>query len=66
MKAGEMRELTIEELQEKENSLKESLYNLRLQSKLGQLENPNKIRLIKKDIARVKTIITEKQTIKGR
>ncbi|MEE1055803.1 MAG: 50S ribosomal protein L29 [Acutalibacteraceae bacterium] len=59
MKASELRELTNEELQEKLKSLKEELFNLRFQLAINQLENPMRISAVKKDIARVQTVLTE-------
>ncbi len=61
MKASEMREKTIEELKEMLLSLKEEQFNLKIQKSLGQLENPSRITLVRKDIARVNTLITEKK-----
>ena len=61
MKASELRELTIEELASKLKDLKEELFNLRFQLAINQLENPTRIKAVKKDIARVMTVIKEKQ-----
>ena len=61
MKVSEMRELSPEEKQRKVADLKEELFNLRFQLGVGQLENPGKMKQIKRDIARVKTIIKETQ-----
>lgn len=57
MKASEIRQLTAEELNTKLNDLKAELFNLRFQLAINQLENPMRISAVKKDIARVKTII---------
>ena len=59
MKAKEIRQNTLPELQEKLAKLKEELFNLRFQLAINQLENPMRITAVKKDIARVKTIIRE-------
>ena len=59
MKAKEIRENTLPELQEKLAKLKEELFNLRFQLAINQLENPMRITAVKKDIARVKTLIRE-------
>lgn len=59
MKAGEVRELSQEEKVRKAVDLKEELFNLRFQHEIGQLENPQKIKQVKRDIARVKTILRE-------
>lgn len=57
MKAAELRELTTEELGKKLADLKEELFNLRFQHAINQLENPGRINTVKKDIARVKTLL---------
>jgi large subunit ribosomal protein L29 len=62
MKATEVRAMSVEDLEKKLADLKKDLFNLRLQNATNQLENPNRINDVKKDIARVKTIIREKQT----
>ena len=56
MKSAEIRDLSNDEKIEKLKSLKEELFNLRFQHATGQLENPMKIRDVKKSIARIKTI----------
>lgn len=61
MKATEIRELTAEELASKLKELKAELFNLRFQLAINQLENPMRITAVKKDIARVKTIIRENE-----
>ena len=61
MKAKEIRELTAEELSTKLTELKKELFNLRLQLALNQLENPTRIADVKRDIARVNTILREHQ-----
>ncbi|WP_026486963.1 50S ribosomal protein L29 [Caldanaerobius polysaccharolyticus] len=61
MKARELRELTDEELERKMAELKEELFNLRFQMVTGQLDNPMRIKLIRKDIARIKTILRERE-----
>ena len=60
MKATELREMSVEQLNAKLAELKEELFNLRFQHAINQLENPHKIADVKKDIARVKTILNEK------
>ena len=60
MKATELREKKIDELREKETELAEQAFALRLQKVTGQLENPAKLRTVRKDLARVLTVIHEK------
>ena len=59
MNAKEIRELTLPELNDKLAKLKEELFNLRFQLAINQLDNPTRIGAVKKDIARVKTVIRE-------
>ena len=61
MKAKELRERTIEELQTKESELADQLFALRLNKVTGQLESPAKIQTVRRDLARVLTVLTEKQ-----
>ncbi len=61
MKASELREQTAEELRERETELAEQLFALRLQKVTGQLENPTKIKNVKRDLARVLTVLQEKE-----
>jgi len=61
MKANEARALNPEELQERLMGLKKDLFFLRMQHATNQLDNPIQISLVKKDIARVKTVIRQKQ-----
>ena len=62
MKASEIRKMSAAELNEKLASLKKDLFFLRMQHATNQLDNPIKIAVVKKDIARIKTIIREKET----
>ena len=59
MKAAEIRELNRAELNEKLSDLKAELFNLRFQHAINQLENPLRIKDVKRDIARIKTILRE-------
>ncbi len=59
MKASELRELSVSELEIKLKDLKEELFNLRFQLAINQLENPMRITAVKRDIARVSTVIRE-------
>jgi large subunit ribosomal protein L29 len=61
MKARDIRQLSVKELQEKVSGLEEELFNLRFQAKMGQLSNALRLRIVRKDIARVKTLINEKR-----
>lgn len=61
MKTSEIRELTSEELEQKLKDLKSEFFNLRFQLATGQLNNPAGIKNVKRDIARVKTVIRENE-----
>jgi len=60
MKIAEIKPLSVQELKEKALALEEELFNLRFQAKMGQLSNPVRMRIVRRDIARVKTMITQK------
>ena len=62
MKAKELKNLSVEELDKKLDELKKDLFMLRMQHATNQLDNPMRLNAVKKDIARIKTIIREKQT----
>lgn len=59
MKASELRNMSVAELNQKLKDLKAELFNLRFQHAINQLDNPMRIRAVKKDIARVNTVLTE-------
>jgi large subunit ribosomal protein L29 len=59
MKAGDIRKLTSEEMNQKLVDMQQELFNLRFQHKMGQLENPKKLKTVRRDIARVMTIKNE-------
>ena len=59
MKTSEIKDLNLEEMHRKVSDLKEELFNLRFQHEIGQLENPQRMKLTKREIARLKTIIGE-------
>ncbi|EPD49530.1 MULTISPECIES: 50S ribosomal protein L29 [Paenisporosarcina] len=61
MKANELRDLTTAEIEQKVKSLKEELFNLRFQLATGQLENTARISQVRKAIARMKTVIRERE-----
>ncbi len=60
MKASEVRDLTVQELENKLVDLKKELFALRFQHTVNQLDNPARLKAVKKDIARIRTILTEK------
>jgi large subunit ribosomal protein L29 len=60
MKAKELRERSIEELRNSQAELKEQLFKLRFQKATGQIQNPAKIRMVRRDIARLETILAER------
>ena len=59
MKASEIRDMNLDEMRGKVSDLREELFNLRFQHEIGQLENPQRMKQTKKDIARIETIINE-------
>ena len=61
MKAAEIRELSTDELQGREKELDDQLFRLRIQKSMGQLEAPAKLRTLRRDLARVKTILRERR-----
>ena len=61
MKASEIREMSADELNAKLSDLKAELFNLRFQHAVNQLENPMRIKAVKKDIARVNTLLRERE-----
>jgi large subunit ribosomal protein L29 len=66
MKPKEIRDLSPEEILQKEKDLTEELFNLKFQSAMGQLENTMRVKQVKKDIARVKTIYKELRKGQGK
>jgi large subunit ribosomal protein L29 len=62
MKAAELRELGVDELGAKERDLTDQLFRMRIQQSMGQLEAPDKLRTVRRDLARVKTFMRQKQT----
>jgi len=61
MKANKFRDMSVKELEQKLNELKGELFNLRFQMATGQLENPMRVKDVKKSIARIKTILKENE-----
>ncbi len=62
MKTSEIKEMTLNEMQSKLADLREELFNLRFQHTVNQLDNPMRIKQVKKDIARVMTFITQNES----
>ncbi len=63
MKASEIRNLSVEEIREKVSGLEEEFFNLRFQAKMGQLSNPLMLRMVRRDIARAKTVLHEREKV---
>jgi large subunit ribosomal protein L29 len=61
MKAAELRNLGADELGTRERELTDQLFRMRIQKSMGQLENPDKVRLVRRDLARVKTVLRQKR-----
>ena len=60
MKASEIRELSVDDLRVRERDLDDQMFRLRIQKSMGQLEAPAKVRGVRRDLARIKTILREK------
>ena len=63
MKIKEIRELTPEELRVRKRELKEEIFHLRIQQQSGQLEKPSQLRILRREIARLETVLTQKQAV---
>ena len=61
MKAAEVRDLGVDELGARERELTDQLFRMRIQKSMGQLESPEKIRTVRRDLARVKTVLRQKR-----
>jgi large subunit ribosomal protein L29 len=61
MKAAEVHELSVDELQTREKELDDQLFRMRIQKSMGQLEAPDKMRTVRRDLARVKTVQRQKR-----
>ena len=61
MKAAELRDLGADELGAKERDLNDQLFRMRIQKSMGQLEAPDTIRTVRRDLARIKTVLRQKQ-----
>ena len=62
MKAAEFRDFQVDELRQKERELDDQLFRLRIQKSMGQLEAAHKLKALRRDLARVKTVLREKET----
>ena len=61
MKVGEIRDLAVDELQQRVKDMDDQLFRLRIQKSMGQLEAPDKVRTVRRDLARVKTVLRQKR-----
>jgi large subunit ribosomal protein L29 len=61
MKAAELRDLGADELGAKERDLTDQLFRLRIQKSMGHLESPNKVKVVRRDLARIKTVLRQKK-----
>jgi large subunit ribosomal protein L29 len=62
MKVAEIRELAVEDLRQREREMDDQLFRLRIQKSMGQLEAAHKLKAVRRDLARVKTVLREKET----
>ena len=62
MKVGEFRDLQVDELRQREKELDDQLFRLRIQKSMGQLEAAHKLKALRRDLARLKTVLREKET----
>ena len=63
MKVGEFRDFQVDELRQKEKELDDQLFRLRIQKSMGQLEAAHKLKALRRDLARLKTVLREKETV---
>ena len=63
MKIGEFRDLAADELKQREKDLDDQLFRLRIQKSMGQLEAAGKLKVLRRDRARIKTVLREKETV---
>jgi large subunit ribosomal protein L29 len=61
MKTAEIRELSVDELRSREKDLDDQIFRMRIQKSMGQLEAPARVRTLRKDLAKIKTILREKE-----
>ena len=62
MKVAEIRDFTVDDLQQREKDMDDQLFRLRIQKSMGQLEEAHKLKALRRDLARVKTVLREKET----
>jgi large subunit ribosomal protein L29 len=62
MKVTEIRDLTVDELRQREKEMDDQLFRLRIQKSMGQIEAAHKLQMLRRDVARVKTVLREKET----
>jgi large subunit ribosomal protein L29 len=62
MKVTEVRDLAVDELRQRERDMDDQLFRLRIQKSMGQLEAAHKLKALRRDLARVKTVLREKET----
>ena len=62
MKVTEFRDLAVDELRQREKEMDDQLFRLRIQKSMGQLEAAHKLKAVRRDLARVKTVLREKET----
>ena len=63
MKVTECRDLAVDELRQREKDMDDQLFRLRIQKSMGQLEAAHKLKALRRDLARVKTVLREKETV---
>ena len=63
MKVAEVRDLGVDELRQREKDLDDQVFRLRIQKSMGQLEAAHKLKTVRRDLARVKTVLREKETV---
>ena len=62
MKVGEVRDLAVDELRQREKEMDDQLFRLRIQKSMGQIEAAQKLKVLRRDLARVKTVLREKES----
>jgi large subunit ribosomal protein L29 len=60
MKIKELREMSVDELSARKREIRQEILNLRVQQQIGQLENPSRLRLLRREVARIETLITQR------